>query len=212
MTGLWSCFSSFLVNLICKISPLVLGEILGVFVNTLTAKGMYPVQDSENFPLPIQMQLSEKWKTFSHFLFHFLNLQNTLNILKGKIIVIANVFPKLEIVKKFVRTLSKKRRFRKRFESQLVKASQILAKSQWEHFSHVFSSLWGNLIWKMSPLVLGEILGVFVNKLTAEGKSPLDNWQNLPLPIRIQLSEKRKTFPQFFVPFLEFTLNFKHFE
>ena len=64
----------------------------------------------------------------------------------------------------------------------------------------------------MSPLVLDEILGVFVNKLTAEGKSPLDNWQNLPLPIRIQLSEKRKTFPQFFVPFLEFTLNFKHFE
>ena len=40
--------------------PLVLGEILGVFVNTLTAKGMYPVQDSENFPLPIQMRLSEK--------------------------------------------------------------------------------------------------------------------------------------------------------
>ena len=40
-------------------SPLVLGEILGVFVNTLTAKGKYPVQDSENFPLLIQMQLSQ---------------------------------------------------------------------------------------------------------------------------------------------------------
>ena len=40
-------------------SPLVLGEILGVFVNTLTPKGKYPVQDSENFPLLIQMQLSQ---------------------------------------------------------------------------------------------------------------------------------------------------------
>ena len=151
MRAFLSYFSSFTRNLIWKMPPLVLGEILGVFVNTLTAKGMYPVQDSENFPLPIQMQLSEKWKTFSHFLFHFLNLHNTLNILKGKIIVIANVFPKLEIVKKFVRTLSKKCRFRKCFESQLVKASQILAKSPWERFYHVFSSFWGKLIRKMSP-------------------------------------------------------------
>ena len=39
-------------------SPLVLGEILGVFANTLTADGMYPVQGFENFQLPIQMQLS----------------------------------------------------------------------------------------------------------------------------------------------------------
>ena len=39
-------------------SPLVLGEILGVFLNTLTAEGKYPVQDWENLPLPIEMQLS----------------------------------------------------------------------------------------------------------------------------------------------------------
>ena len=37
-------------------SPLVLGEILGVFFNTLTSDGMYPVQDCENLRLPIQMQ------------------------------------------------------------------------------------------------------------------------------------------------------------
>ena len=41
-------------------SPLVLGEILGLFVNILTADDKYPVQDCENFQLPIQMQLSEK--------------------------------------------------------------------------------------------------------------------------------------------------------
>ena len=85
-------------------------------------------------------------------------------------IVIANVFPKLDIAKKFVRTLSKKRRFRKRFDSELVKASQILAISQWEHFYHVFSSFWAKLIWKMSPLVIGEMLGLFVNTFTAEVK------------------------------------------
>ena len=36
-------------------SPLALGEILGVFANTLTAYGNYPVQDCENLQLPIQM-------------------------------------------------------------------------------------------------------------------------------------------------------------
>ena len=64
----------------------------------------------------------------------------------------------------------------------------------------------------MSPLVLGEILGVFVNTLTADGKYPLQYCQNLQLPIEMQLSEKLKTFSEFFVPFLESTSNFKRFE
>ena len=64
----------------------------------------------------------------------------------------------------------------------------------------------------MSPLMLGEILGVFVNTLTTDGKYPVQGCENLQLPIQMQLSEKRKTFSEFFVPFLESTSNFKHFE
>ena len=64
----------------------------------------------------------------------------------------------------------------------------------------------------MSPLVTDEILGVFVNTLTADGKYPVQGCENLQLPIQMQLSEKRKTFSEFFVPFLESTSNFKHFE
>ena len=64
----------------------------------------------------------------------------------------------------------------------------------------------------MSPLVIGEILGVFANTLTADGKYPDEDWKSLQLPIQMQLSEKRKTFSQFFVPFLEFISNIKHFE
>ena len=37
-------------------SLLLLGQILWVFVNTVTADGMYPVQDCEKFQPPIQMQ------------------------------------------------------------------------------------------------------------------------------------------------------------
>ena len=41
-------------------SPLVLGEILGVSVKRLTADGKYFFQDCENLQFLIQMQLSEK--------------------------------------------------------------------------------------------------------------------------------------------------------
>ena len=64
----------------------------------------------------------------------------------------------------------------------------------------------------MSSLVLGEILGVFVNTLTADGNYLVPDCENFQLPIQMQLSEKRKTFSQFFVPVLESTSIFKHFE
>ena len=56
MRALLSCFSSVSDNMILKISPLVLGEILGDFPNTLTGDAEYSIQDSENLSLPIQMQ------------------------------------------------------------------------------------------------------------------------------------------------------------
>ena len=77
---------------------------------------------------------------------------------------------------------------------------------------HVFSSFSGKLIWKMSALVLGEVLVVFVNTLIADDKYPVKDCENLSLPIQMQLSKKRNAFPQFFLPFLESTSNFKRFE
>ena len=68
-------------------------------------------------------------KLLLDFLFHFWNLHQILNILRKSMIVIANVFAKLHTVKIFLRRVSKKRRFRTRFDSQHVKASQILAKT-----------------------------------------------------------------------------------
>ena len=60
--------------------------------------------------------------------------------------------------------------------------------------------------------MIGEILEVFVNTLTADDKCPLQDYENLTLPIQMQLSEKCKTFSQFFVPFLQSASNFKSFE
>ena len=109
--------------------PLALREILAVFFNTLTADGKYPLQDWESFPLPVQMQFSEKQKYFSRLFVPFWNLHQILIILKKRMIVIANVFPKLQTVKVLLRPLSKKRCYRTLFDSQHVKASQMLVES-----------------------------------------------------------------------------------
>ena len=57
----------------------------------------------------------------------------------------------------------------------------------------------------MSPVVLDEFLGVFVNTLTAGGKYPVEDCRNLQLSIQIQISEKQKKLFFFFFAFLEFT-------
>ena len=53
---------------------------------------------------------------------------------------------------------------------------------------------------------------MFLNTLTSDGKYPARYCQNLQLPIQMQVSEKRESFSQFFVPCMGSTSNFKHFE
>ena len=163
--SLWDRFcrvvSSFSGKMIPKTSPLALGEILGVYVNTLTANAKYPAQDCENLKFPIWMILSQIWRFLLNFVFHLWTVHQIFNIFKKRMIVIANVFPKIETVKILVRPLSKDCRCRTRFDSQHVKLSQILSESPWERFCHVFSSFLGNFICKMFPLVLGEVLVFF---------------------------------------------------
>ena len=120
-------------------------------------------------------------KLFLNLLLNFYNLCQIWNILKEEMILIANLFPKLQTAKNAVGALSKKRRFRTGFDSQHVKAFQILAKSPREPFYHVFSPFSEILISKMRRLVLGEISGLFVNTLTANGKYPVLDCDNLPL-------------------------------
>ena len=61
-------------------------------------------------------------------------------------------------------------------------------------------------------LVLCKILRLFVNTLTADDKYSLLNTDNLTQSIQTLLSQKQKTFSQFFSSFLKSTLNFKHFQ
>ena len=48
-----------------------------------------------------------------------------------------------------------------------------------------------------------EILRLFVNALTADGKHSGSNMQNLPQQFQTPLSPKQKTFSEFFIAFLK---------
>ena len=61
-------------------------------------------------------------------------------------------------------------------------------------------------------LVLCKILKLFFDTLTDDDKYILLYRDNLMQPIQILLSEKRRTFSQFFSAFLKSTLNFEHFQ
>ena len=61
-------------------------------------------------------------------------------------------------------------------------------------------------------LVLCKILGLFVNTLTDDDKYSLLYRDNLTQPIQILLSQKQKTFSQFFSTFLKSTLEFETFQ
>ena len=109
-------------------------------------------------------------KIFLSFLFHLWNVNQIWNNLTKKKIVIAKVFLNIHTVKYLVGPVSQKRRSRTSFDSQHVKGSQTLVKSAWKDFYHIFSSLWRELIWKKSPLLKLQIIGVFVNTSTVDYK------------------------------------------
>ena len=54
-----------------------------------------------------------------------------------------------------------------------------------------------------------KILRHFVNTLTVDDKHYMLNRDNLTQPIQIQLSQKQKTFSQFFLKFLKSIIHFK---
>ena len=64
----------------------------------------------------------------------------------------------------------------------------------------------------MSLLVICQILRLFPNTLSADGKYCLLNRYNLTQPIQMHLSQKEKSFSQYFVAFLKSGLNVEYFE
>ena len=58
----------------------------------------------------------------------------------------------------------------------------------------------------------GQMVGLLLNTLPAGEEYPVLNRDNLTIPIHMQLSQKQKTFFQFFSAFLKSRSNFEHFD
>ena len=70
-------------------------QLLGLLVNTLAADEKYPLLNRDNLAIPIQMQLSQKQKTFAQFLAEFLKSRLNFIYFEKKITLIDFVFQKL---------------------------------------------------------------------------------------------------------------------
>ena len=136
---------------------------------------------------------------------HFWNRYQLLNILEKKMTLIAYIFWKLQTANNLVGPMSKTRRFRTPFDRENVKGTQTFVKSAWQRLYHIFSSLWEKPTWKMSLFVICQILGHFVNTLTADDKYSFCNCEILQQLIQMQLPKKQMTFSEFSAPFLKST-------
>ena len=134
-----------------------------------------------------------------------------MNILSEKITHIAFVFRKWRTLKTWLDKCLQSP-FPEKFDKQHGKRAQALLKYASQHLYHIHWSLRSQLSWEKSLLLTCRTLGLLVKKLAADDKYPVLNRDNLTIPIQMQLSQKQKTFSQFFAAFLKSSLNFKHFE
>ena len=127
-------------------------------------------------------------KLFLDFLFHFRILHQILNRLKQKIIVIANVFPKLQTLKGLLRNSLKGTVSEQAFAVNMWKHPKCLLDFHQSAFIMFFFIILRELdLENVSPSVMWNLSGV-VNTLTANGKCPVQGCEDLQHPIQMQLS------------------------
>ena len=84
-------------------SLLVIDKFPRLFVNTLPADEKYYLLHRDNLAQPIQMQLSQKQKTFSQFRFAFLKSILNYKHFPKNLALRADVFPEIPSPKNMVR-------------------------------------------------------------------------------------------------------------
>ena len=125
--------------------------------------------------------------------------------------LIAYLFLRVRPAKNVVRYMCKKSRFRLTVEKEHSNRVSTLFKSDGQHLYHIYWSTGTKFSCKNSLLVICKSLRVFVNTMTAVDKCSLPNRENLMQPIHLQLSQKLKSFSEFFPAFSKSKVNFEHF-
>ena len=120
--------------------------------------------------------------------------------------------PKLLFRKEVATETSTRSFFRTLFGNQRVNGFKTPLKVATHHYHPFFPWISGKLTWKKTALLWLKILRMFVNTLTADDKYSCRNMQNFLQQLQTLLSEKRRTFSGFFIPFLKCASNLEHFE
>ena len=158
------------------------------------------------------MQLSQKHKTFFHFFASFLKSSLNFKHFNKKDDPHRFCISEITDSKSEVRQMCKKCRFRGTNNKQHGQRAIILLKSASQQFHHIFWSRSRQLSIKKFLWLTCQILGLLVNTLTADDEYPVLNREKLSVPVQMQLSQKEKTFSEFFAAFLRERLNLGHFE
>ena len=124
-----------------------------------------------------------------------------MNIFKKRMTLIAYLFLRLPPAKNMVRYMSKKFRFRLPFQKEHGKRVSTLFKFERQNLYHIYWSTRTQFSCRKSLLVICKSLRLFVNTMSAVDKCSLPNTDNLMQHIHIQLSQKLKTFSEFFPAF-----------
>ena len=115
--------------------------------------------------------------------------------------LIAYLFLRLRSAKNVVRYMSKKSRFRLPFQKEHGKRVSTLSKFERQNLNHIYWSTRRQFSCKKSLLGIWKSLRLFVNTMRSVDKCSLPNTDNLMQHIHIQLSQKLKTFSEFFPAF-----------
>ena len=124
-----------------------------------------------------------------------------MNILKKNINLLAAVFPILRAPKNVIKQICKKFSLRGPFSKQHAKGDQTLLKSERHHLYHIYWSVWKQLSWKKSLLVICILWRVFLNTLTAHHRYSLLNRDKLRQPIQMQFYQNKENFLNSFLGF-----------
>ena len=142
-------------------------------------------------------------RLFLDFLLHFWNVHEIQKILKKRMSFLAYLYAKLLFPKEVATETSRRSYFRTPFGNQRVSGFQTPLKVARHHYYPFSPWISGKLGWKKTALLWSKILRLFVNTLNADAKYSCRNTQNFLQQLQTLLSQKRKTFSGFFIPFLK---------
>ena len=108
--------------------------------------------------------------------------------------------------------MSKRPSFLQSFGREHVNGSQTLLRSARNQLHTTLPLIGDSGSRKRLFLIRSELLGEFVDTLTADYKYSRQNWENLWQQVPMQTSLKLKTCSTFFIAFLKSTLNLEYFE